>query len=37
MTKKRIPGTERRAQIVAAARRVFSRHGYDGAKTLQIA
>lgn len=37
MAKKRIPGTERRAQIVAAARRVFSRHGYDGAKTLQIA
>lgn len=37
MTRKRILGTERRAQIVAAARRVFSRHGYDGAKTLQIA
>jgi len=37
MTRKRIPGTERRAQIVAAARRVFSAHGYDGAKTLQIA
>lgn len=37
MTKKRMPGTERRAQIVAAARRVFSQHGYDGAKTLQIA
>ncbi|MBU6392955.1 MAG: TetR/AcrR family transcriptional regulator [Sphingomonadales bacterium] len=37
MTKKRMPGTERRAQVVAAARRVFSQHGYDGAKTLQIA
>lgn len=37
MTKKRMPGTERRNQIAAAARRVFSRHGYDGAKTLQIA
>ncbi|MFN3425239.1 MAG: TetR/AcrR family transcriptional regulator [Novosphingobium meiothermophilum] len=37
MTRKRIPGTERRTQIVMAARRVFSRHGYDGAKTLQIA
>lgn len=33
----RIPAVERRSQIVAAARRVFSRHGYDGAKTLQIA
>lgn len=37
MTKKRMPGIERRAQIIAAARRVFSRAGYDGAKTLQIA
>lgn len=37
MARTRIPGTERRNQIVAAARRVFSRHGYDGAKTLQIA
>lgn len=37
MTKTRIPAGERRALIVAAARRVFSRHGYDGAKTLQIA
>jgi len=37
MTRKRMSGTERRAQIVAAARRVFSQHGYDGAKTLQIA
>ncbi len=33
----RIPGAERRNQIIAAARRVFSQHGYDGAKTLQIA
>lgn len=32
-----MPSTERRAQIVAAARQVFSRHGYDGAKTMQIA
>jgi len=37
MTRKRIAGIERRTQIVTAARRVFSRHGYDGAKTLQIA
>lgn len=37
MARTRIPGAERRLQIVAAARRVFSRHGYDGAKTLQIA
>ena len=37
MTKKRMPGAERRAQIVAAARHVFSQAGYDGAKTLQIA
>lgn len=37
MTKKRVPGTERRILILDAARRVFSRHGYDGAKTLQIA
>ena len=36
MTKKRVPGTERRILILDAARRVFSRHGYDGAKTLQI-
>jgi len=37
MARTRIPGNERRTQIVTAARRVFSRHGYDGAKTLQIA
>ncbi|MFY7838247.1 MAG: TetR/AcrR family transcriptional regulator [Novosphingobium sp.] len=37
MARTRIPGAERRSQIVAAARRVFSQHGYDGAKTLQIA
>lgn len=37
MTKRRMPAGERRAQIIAAARRVFSQHGYDGAKTLQIA
>jgi len=32
-----MPGSARRTHIVAAARRIFSRHGYDGAKTLQIA
>lgn len=32
-----MPAGERRALIAAAARRVFSRNGYDGAKTLQIA
>lgn len=37
MNRKRMPANERRAQIVTAARRVFSRHGYEGAKTLQIA
>lgn len=37
MIKKRIPSEERRVLILAASRRVFSRHGYDGAKTLQIA
>jgi AcrR family transcriptional regulator len=37
MTRNRLSGAERRAQIVAAARRVFSHYGYDGAKTLQIA
>lgn len=37
MSKKRIPGSERRDLILAAARRVFSIHGYHGAKTLQIA
>lgn len=37
MTRKRLPAGERRVQIVSAARQVFSRHGYDGAKTLQIA
>jgi AcrR family transcriptional regulator len=37
MSKTRMSSGERRAQIVAAARRVFSQHGYDGAKTLQIA
>lgn len=37
MTKKRIPGSERRDLILAAARRVFSVQGYHGAKTLQIA
>lgn len=37
MAGKRIPGSERRELILAAARRVFSREGYHGAKTLQIA
>src|SRR5436190_4137220 len=37
MTRQRMPASERRSQIVAAARRVFSSAGYDGAKTLQIA
>lgn len=37
MARTRIPGAERRSQIVSAARRVFSQYGYDGAKTLQIA
>jgi len=37
MSSKRMQGTERRAQIIAAARRVFSRSGYHGAKTLRIA
>ena len=37
MAGKRIPGTERRDLILAAARRVFSRSGFHGAKTLQIA
>lgn len=37
MAGKRIPGRERRDLILAAARRVFSRNGYHGAKTLQIA
>lgn len=37
MAGKRIPGTERRELILAAARRVFSRNGFHGAKTLQIA
>lgn len=37
MAGKRIPGTERRDLILAAARRVFSRSGFHGAKTMQIA
>ena len=37
MTRERMSGTERRTQILYAARRVFSRHGYDRAKTLEIA
>lgn len=37
MIRTRMSGTERKEQIVCAARRVFSEHGYAGAKTLQIA
>lgn len=37
MPKIRVSGPERREMILDAARRVFSQHGYDGAKTLQIA
>lgn len=37
MTRKRVSGAERRTLILDAARRVFSRYGYDGAKTLLIA
>lgn len=37
MKRTRMSGDERRAQIITAARRVFSQSGYDGAKTLQIA
>lgn len=37
MASKRIPAAERRDLILAAARRVFSRNGFHGAKTLQIA
>lgn len=37
MKKPRMPANERRAVIVTAARKVFSRDGYEGAKTSQIA
>ncbi len=37
MTRKRVSGNERKALILAAARRVFARDGFDGARTLQIA
>ena len=37
MTRERMSGTERRTQILHAARRVFSLSGYDRAKTLEIA
>lgn len=37
MKRTRMSGNERRAQIITAARKVFSQSGYDGAKTLQIA
>lgn len=37
MRKKRVTGAERRTLILEAARRVFARDGYDGAKTQDIA
>lgn len=37
MTRKRVSGAERRTLILNAARRVFARCGYEGAKTLDIA
>lgn len=37
MTKTRVTGAERRELILHAARQVFSEHGYEGAKTMQIA
>ena len=37
MARKRIPARERRAQILTAAKSVFSRSGYEGAKTQDIA
>ncbi len=33
----RVPGAQRRAQIVEAAREQFVRYGYDGARTKEIA
>ena len=37
MARKRISGTERKGLIIAAAREVFARAGYEAAKTLEIA
>lgn len=37
MAKKRISGSARKALILEAARQVFSRSGYDAAKTIEIA
>lgn len=37
MARTRLPGSDRRSQLIPAARRIFSQHVYDGAKTLQIA
>jgi AcrR family transcriptional regulator len=37
MTRKRLPGTERKTIILEAARKVFAECGYEGAKTQQIA
>lgn len=37
MKRKRISGADRRSSILDAARAVFAEHGYEGAKTQQIA
>lgn len=37
MKRKRISGADRRSSILEAARAVFAEHGYEGAKTQQIA
>lgn len=37
MTGKRLAAPERKTIILEAARKVFAEHGYEGAKTLQIA
>jgi AcrR family transcriptional regulator len=37
MASKRIPGLERKVMILAAAKRVFSRTGYEATKTQEIA
>jgi AcrR family transcriptional regulator len=37
VTPRRLPGEQRRPQIVAAARRLFARRGYDATTTREIA
>jgi AcrR family transcriptional regulator len=37
MARTRLAGVDRRASIIKAAQTVFAEHGYDGAKTQQIA